>query len=75
MAHFDINTISTGILPPLPFHERKGMTSCRATKKILLGGFIGNTIYMVIHVAKRLSCARWMTRKLDLIIHEQIRMD
>lgn len=45
MAHFDINTITTAVLPPLPLHERKWMTSCRATKKILLGGFIGNTIY------------------------------
>lgn len=58
MAHFDINTISTGILTPLPFYERKRMASCRATKKILLGGFIGNTIYKImIHVAKHLPCA------------------
>lgn len=58
MAHFDINTISTGILPPLPLYERKRMTSCRVTKKILLGGFIGNPIYKVmIYVAKHLLCA------------------
>lgn len=58
MAHFYINTISTGILTPLPFCERKRMTSCRATKKILLGGFIGNKIYKImIYVAKHLPCA------------------
>lgn len=34
------------------------MASCRATKKILLGGFIGNTISKVKnHESKHLPCA------------------
>lgn len=52
------------------------MTSCRATKKILLGGFIGNTIYKImIYVAKHLPCAVRVTKKLYLIATTQIKLD
>lgn len=58
MPHFHINTVFTGIFPLLAFYERKWMSSCRDTKKILLGGFICNTIYKtMIYVAKHLPSA------------------
>lgn len=50
MAHIDINTISTSILPLLPFVSLKGNKGLHAgmLKKILLGGFIGNKIMIYL---------------------------
>lgn len=51
MAHIAINTISTSILPLLPFFfPLKGNKGLHAgmLKKILLGGIIGNKIMIYL---------------------------
>lgn len=55
MAHFHITQFSLAFGHPFLLSERKNMTSCRATKKILLVFLIGNTF--TSSVAEHLLCA------------------
>lgn len=56
MAHNDINTIPTSILPPLP-----GMDDCGDATKILLGVFYGNKINRITICEKTAAQCEWQT--------------